>query len=242
MAYHVHSLIFHMFQRGRNDYFEMLAHHICAFMLVGLSYEMNMIRIGMLVMFVHDIPDIFIYSTKVTVDMKYGLVPTIFTYGFGMLIVFAYLRLYVLPVMIANIIMMPSPSADFEFISDTSKYWYAMLLTVLVFLHCFWYRLFLRMGYNLLTKKKAEDIQEHVNEFKESKAALVAEAEARDTDVEGLLGASDVASSSSSSISSMDSTMSSRPPSRPMSPRASNGVAVQNSFSNSSSSISSMKQ
>jgi len=159
MSYHLHSLIFHVFQSGRNDYFEMLCHHLTAIVLIDLSYQMNFVIIGFLVLFVHDAPDVFIYACKLFVDMKHGEMPTILCYVGGMLGVFGYLRLYVYPV---HILMSILESRE-KYAPDTDAsvfHAYLGLLTVLFLMHIYWYALFFKMGFNLLNKGKAQDLQE----------------------------------------------------------------------------------
>ena len=72
--------------------------HPLAFLLQtrGRRYLINFIRIGTLVLFVHDVPDIFAYAIKFVVDT--GNAPLILTFYFALLAVWGYVRLFVFPV------------------------------------------------------------------------------------------------------------------------------------------------
>jgi len=66
LGYALHSLLFHMFlTKHRNDFWEMMIHHFAAIVLILFSYLGDCVRVGTLVLIVHDIPDIFVYGTKV---------------------------------------------------------------------------------------------------------------------------------------------------------------------------------
>jgi hypothetical protein len=58
LSYHAHSLVFHVFTIHRNDFVEMTLHHTCAILLVVYSYYANYIRVGVLVLFLHDLADV----------------------------------------------------------------------------------------------------------------------------------------------------------------------------------------
>jgi len=95
-AYHFHSLIFQLFLAHRNDFVEMVLHHTCAIFLVGFSYSMNFLRVGSLVLFVHDTCDIISFLVKAVVDTNYTIAVVI-SY-FLLLLSWGYMRLFVLPV------------------------------------------------------------------------------------------------------------------------------------------------
>jgi hypothetical protein len=66
MSYHSHSLLWQLTMTARNDFVEMVLHHCCALFLVGFSYSANFMRIGVLVLVVHDVGDVVGYAIKVT--------------------------------------------------------------------------------------------------------------------------------------------------------------------------------
>ena len=58
-----------VFEKQR-DYFVMMTHHIATIGLVGLSYQYNYVRYGVLVLFLHDIADIVIDLMKIANYLK----------------------------------------------------------------------------------------------------------------------------------------------------------------------------
>lgn len=59
MGYHLHMLLHHMIDHVRHDYMEMMLHHIATMILYGVSYMINMTLSGAVIMYLHDIADIF---------------------------------------------------------------------------------------------------------------------------------------------------------------------------------------
>jgi len=160
LGYHGQSLLFHLYGEHRNDYLEMMLHHTCAVLLVLFSYFSNFLRIGSLVLFVHDIADVFAYALKTAVDTRYTKV-TLFFYT-GLLIVWAYARFYCFPGLII--------SGIYDAIHDVNPEWYFSLewsyflgmLYILLFLHIYWYCLFLLAGYSFFRTGVTQDLQHKV--------------------------------------------------------------------------------
>jgi ceramide synthetase len=153
LAYHVQSLVFHLFQT-RNDFVEMLLHHLTTILLCVFSYMSNYIRFAHLVYFTHDVGDIFIYGAKIFVDTPLK-VPTVACYV-GMLVSCGYLRLYILPFFL---IWTAAYESQLGGVGDSGRYIGCGLLCFLQVLHCYWYVLFINMGIKLVSTGKAEDLQ-----------------------------------------------------------------------------------
>jgi hypothetical protein len=60
----IHYLIFH--EVRRKDWLESLIHHIVTVFLMSYSYYVNFTRIGIMVMLLHDVSDIFLEVAKLT--------------------------------------------------------------------------------------------------------------------------------------------------------------------------------
>jgi ceramide synthetase len=65
--------------RTRNSYGEFLLHDMATLMLLVISFLNNYIRMGAVVLFLHDISDIFSYGCKIFVDTKH-IKTTLFFY------------------------------------------------------------------------------------------------------------------------------------------------------------------
>ncbi|CAI5711092.1 unnamed protein product [Peronospora destructor] len=158
LGYHFHSLLFLVFFSPiRNDFIEMLLHHLVTIILIGGSYLANYCAMGSLVTFTHDIGDVTGYAIKSVVDT--GNTPLIVVMYFMLLLSWGYTRLYVYPFhLIYNaIFVVPETNPHLTRIVLLSS---NILLCMLVVLHIYWYGLFLVMGYTLIRKGRAEDIQD----------------------------------------------------------------------------------
>jgi ceramide synthetase len=151
MGYHSFSLLSHMVATKRNDYMEMLLHHIATIVLLMCGYMMNFCPMSSLIMLIHDIADIWIYLVKSLIDTKH----TNFAFLFWviLMVVFVYGRLYVFPFYLIWHSMWFNPNPDNI---PGFKLMY-MLLHILLLLHMYWYFLLIKGGYTYITKGKATD-------------------------------------------------------------------------------------
>lgn len=160
LGYHTHSLLYMVFLMPiRNDFLEMFLHHVATIFLIGSSYLANYTAKGALVAFLHDLGDISGYAIKSVVDT--GITPLVVVMYVMLLVMWAYTRLYVLPVeLIYNAIAsVPkvNPGVSMLFLQPVNA-----MLCMLQILHVYWYALFLVMGYTLLKTGKQEDIQQKI--------------------------------------------------------------------------------
>lgn len=179
-GYHLQSLLYMVFLSPiRNDFIEMLLHHLVTLVLIVGSYLANYSAFGALVAFLHDIGDVSgcksmralgnsllceadamcgdVDAIKSVVDS--GNVPLVGVFYAGLLASWGYTRLYVFPVHLILPVITTLPEAN-PMISSVFIYLAAAMLGMLLLLHVYWYTLFLVMGYALLVKGKSEDIQE----------------------------------------------------------------------------------
>lgn len=110
------------------------------------------VRIGSLVLFLHDIADVMAYSVKAVVDTKYTAL-TLSAYA-GLLVAWGYTRLYVFPFHVIAHSMIPGSPQSFVWITSYFMIW------TLQMLHIYWYILFLIMGYRFAVSGKTVDIQQ----------------------------------------------------------------------------------
>ena len=156
LSYHVHSLVFHVLTARRNDFIEMTLHHCCAVLLVVFSYYVNWVRLGSVVLFLHDIADVWAYSVKAVVDTKYTAL-TLSAYA-GLLVAWGYTRLYVYPMHVITHAVIPGTPQSFVWLTGYFMIWTLQLL------HVYWYTLFLIMGYRFVVSGKTVDIQQKAGE------------------------------------------------------------------------------
>eukprot|EP00095_Tigriopus_kingsejongensis_P010686 snap_masked-scaffold261_size233860-processed-gene-1.12 protein:Tk10686 transcript:snap_masked-scaffold261_size233860-processed-gene-1.12-mRNA-1 annotation:"lag1 longevity assurance homolog 6-like" len=64
MSYYWSLLVSQFFDVQRADFWEMFVHHIATILLLSLSWTCNFVRVGTLVLWVHDCSDVFLESAK----------------------------------------------------------------------------------------------------------------------------------------------------------------------------------
>ncbi|EFA79496.1 ceramide synthase [Heterostelium album PN500] len=64
LSFYLHCTIALFFETRRKDFYQMLTHHIATFFLVGASYWYRYHRIGIAILWIHNVSDIFLYSAK----------------------------------------------------------------------------------------------------------------------------------------------------------------------------------
>eukprot|EP00357_Protocruzia_adherens_P028042 CAMPEP_0115021162 /NCGR_PEP_ID=MMETSP0216-20121206/30699_1 /TAXON_ID=223996 /ORGANISM="Protocruzia adherens, Strain Boccale" /LENGTH=346 /DNA_ID=CAMNT_0002393419 /DNA_START=67 /DNA_END=1104 /DNA_ORIENTATION=- len=155
LAYHVQSLFFHvLITERRNDYLEMLLHHTVTCFLLYISFVLNYVRVGVLVTFVHDISDIFIYGAKFLVDLKWEKIQIPY---YGLLMTsLAYTRLYVYPFYVIQWgAYYCEEQAKVEIRGRDIG---LVMLFMLLFLHIYWFCILLKIGFSKIFKgKRMED-------------------------------------------------------------------------------------
>jgi ceramide synthetase len=150
----------------RNNYSELLLHDMATIMLLSMSYLNNYLRMGSVVLFLHDISDIFSYGCKIFVDTVHEYI-TLFFY-FGLVSTWFYTRIIIYP---------------FEIILQcfTNNIWarpelvgymiIAICLSTLLCLHIYWIIVFISIGTKYLRTGEADDLQdtEKTEDYTQSK-------------------------------------------------------------------------
>lgn len=166
---------------SRSDSAEMMAHHVITILLIAVSYVYNFMRIGTVIMAIHDVPDVFLEAGKCMnyVSKAKGgrwLSP----YTDAMFGIFASLffvtRIVIYPLVVygGNI----TCSEAFGEGYPTSYLFFITLLLLLQCLHIFWFYLIVRMAYRLLWLnggvddiRSDDDDEAELAHVKEAKAA-----------------------------------------------------------------------
>ena len=151
LGYHIHSTVYHcFFLERRGDFGEMLLHHALTLWLMVLSYIDGYSRIGLLIVFLNDVSDIFVYSTKTLGDTHF--VKTSIASYLGLVVTYFYFRLVVFPVS-----LLPSLLYESNF-SPFGRYLYIGFLSCLTALHAHWFVLIFKIGLNLVRTGSRRDI------------------------------------------------------------------------------------
>jgi ceramide synthetase len=158
----------------RKDYFVLYLHHIVTIMLVSGSFAAGYTRVGVCVLFVHDISDILVDALKMLnylkLEGRQGLFASEISYVFCVASWF-YWRLYEFPFRVIKSsavdaldilpalrgVTSPYNSVwDFLQIDEGLLFYMNALLVLLFCLHVYWAHLFLLIGYRILTESVRE--------------------------------------------------------------------------------------
>ena len=157
MGYHVGGLITHFTGERRSDFLEMALHHFLTLYLYGGAYMVNVWEVGGVIAFLHDIADVTGNWMKVLVESKY---PNFTAVNFVWhMIVWAYTRMIVLPILIYEIALyFPSFGPPvFPFGFPVLKPIFCYMLSAMCFLHYYWFGIFISMMKKYVLTGKTED-------------------------------------------------------------------------------------
>ncbi|XP_058414274.1 ceramide synthase 5 isoform X2 [Diceros bicornis minor] len=144
------SLMFSQFTDiKRKDFLIMFVHHLATIGLITFSYINNMVRVGTLVMCLHDASDFLLEAAKLANYAKYQrLCDTLFVI-FGA--VFVATRLGIYPFWVLNTTLFES----WEMIGPYASWWlFNGLLLILQVLHVIWSYLIVRIAFKALIRGK----------------------------------------------------------------------------------------
>ena len=133
----------------QTDFPLMLLHHCCTISLIFFSYITNHSQIGVIVMIIHDIADILVYSIRSRVQTDDPEAIKV-CYGVSLLIVYFYTRLFVFGMLIYTCYHNQS---DWNLIYSTLWRFMCFLYTI----HCYWLFLIMKKIYNAIFKKEYSD-------------------------------------------------------------------------------------
>eukprot|EP00638_Chattonella_subsalsa_P006567 CAMPEP_0117756294 /NCGR_PEP_ID=MMETSP0947-20121206/13987_1 /TAXON_ID=44440 /ORGANISM="Chattonella subsalsa, Strain CCMP2191" /LENGTH=379 /DNA_ID=CAMNT_0005575843 /DNA_START=151 /DNA_END=1290 /DNA_ORIENTATION=+ len=142
---YLNFFIFQFLDTKRKDFWEMFIHHIATLLLIAFSYMTNFVRIGSMVLLLHDVSDIFLESAKILNYTKQARpifsIPADATFV-AFAVVFFVSRLVLFPkrILYANLVDVLN-----YFEMHPTYYIWAALLLCLQFLHVFWFYLICRL-------------------------------------------------------------------------------------------------
>ncbi|KAM6464524.1 ceramide synthase 4-like isoform 1-T2 [Liasis olivaceus] len=139
------------FQVKRMDFRKEIVHHAATVFLISFSYCANYIRIGSLVMILHDVPDCFLYYAKTFNYLKWQ--KTSYAVFFTFSVIFLFTHLVIFPFKILYNTCYYSMELTQPFFG---YYFFNALLILMHLLHVFWSCLIIRMVYRFLIHGKME--------------------------------------------------------------------------------------
>eukprot|EP00056_Hartaetosiga_gracilis_P020213 m.18151 g.18151 ORF g.18151 m.18151 type:complete len:252 (-) comp8258_c0_seq1:176-931(-) len=148
-CYHFHNALVAVLY---GDTTAMIIHHIVTLGLIVASNLTGILRIGGMVLLVHNIPDVFISLVKAVKNS--GIAPLVYTTAILAIIMWPVFRLYFLGRLTYDTYenLHFSPAAHFGFVFG---------LSALVVLHSFWYVKLLNIFFNYKSSGKVYDSSEY---------------------------------------------------------------------------------
>ncbi|XP_061543600.1 ceramide synthase 5 isoform X6 [Phycodurus eques] len=144
------SLLFSQFTDiRRKDFLSMFVHHLATVGLISFSYANNMVRVGTLVMCVHDASDFLLEAAKLANYAKYQRLCDLLFIIFSL--TFFLTRLVIFPIWVLNSTMFES----WLIVGPFPSWWlFNVLLLVLQVLHVIWSYLIARIAIKAVLRGK----------------------------------------------------------------------------------------
>jgi len=147
----------------RKDFAEQLIHHAATIFLIAFSYVANFVRVGTLVMAIHDVSDIILEGAKC---FKYAEMPVADNLFTLFAVVFIISRLVIYPYCVLHTTWVKSM---WLYRPYPGYYLFNALLMILQLLHVFWASIIIKMAVRMLAVGKVEkdarsDVEEHTDD------------------------------------------------------------------------------
>jgi ceramide synthetase len=162
IGYHISEFVLLLIETKHPDFWEMLLHGSLAISLCVISYMLNYVRIGSLVLLLHGCTDIFIYLSKAFVDTPYTRVTGV-SY-FLLVATYAWFRIFAYPIYVMKSAWVESVE---EVRSDHIFGWGFLnfALCALLLLHMYWFGVILKIGVHYRNTGQTKDLQTKLSEM-----------------------------------------------------------------------------
>lgn len=152
------SLVFTLFSDAkRKDFTQMIVHHIATMVLMYFSWVLNFVRIGTLVLVVHDAADTWLALAKMSI---YAGSPTATDIFFGVfLLVWIVSRLIVYPFVVLYCTTVEPYTIKLIDTTFGAHGFFNFFLYILLILHFIWTYMIFRIVYRKMVKGNVEDVR-----------------------------------------------------------------------------------
>ena len=151
--------IMHLLEPKRKDLWQMLFHHFLAIFLLCLSWSYNLIRMGCLVLLIHDIPNTLLYASKVLFYLQKKSSCHVMFLIYAVIWVIAHDGLYpwwiIYPAVFEGL-KLAQFYALLTAIALPVYYIFSLMLIMLQLLHLYWTPKILKLAVNSFAKERKE--------------------------------------------------------------------------------------
>jgi len=148
-AWYSMGMVLLFFKKRKSDFLEMLAHHAITSVLIFISYSYGYIRIGIVVLMLHNLFDPFLNLAKCCHYAFKGSLHALADVSFGLAaMVFLVSRLVLYPVVVYNVCFHTTPyPGTVPFWGATVEQWICRICLVMLYpLHLFWFYLICKVA------------------------------------------------------------------------------------------------
>lgn len=141
MGYYTSSLVSQFYEVKRKDFYQMFIHHVATVILIGFSFVSSRIRLGAIVIVVHDFSDISLEACKMAKYLRKTEAANVLFALFG--VSFFISRIFYYPYYVIYSIFVHTIGLD------CTDAWSLLILKffliILLLLHCFWFSLVVKI-------------------------------------------------------------------------------------------------
>lgn len=160
----------------RKDFYMFVIHHVSTIFLLSFSHILNFWRVGLAVLLLHDIVDIFLYLVKFVnysifkyKDAVQSLLFVIFASTYFIFRIYIFFFYLVLPLSNIKVIRTYSDGFIKTHLEVPGGIFLILLIWILLIMHLYWFFLILRMSHQFIIKiKNKEEITDIRSENSES--------------------------------------------------------------------------
>ncbi|SBT72567.1 translocation associated membrane protein, putative [Plasmodium malariae] len=167
MSFWTSCLFYLKYEKKRKDFYVFVLHHLSTILLLLYSHIMNFWRIGLLILFVHDIVDVALYISKTLnySNPKYQKYLTtfyiLFVFSYFFFRIILYLFYIVIPLSNMNVIKTYTDGYVTSYSDIPGGVFPVVFLWLLMVMHFYWFFLILKMTrVFIINSSKNEQIQD----------------------------------------------------------------------------------
>ena len=147
-----------LFETRRKDFQMMTVHHVITVALIGYSYALGYTKVGVTIMFLHDVCDPLLEVAKLA---KYAQLEAVTNTMFVLFMTaWVAMRVVYFPFWVVRSVLFELPQVFASGVLPVSWYIFAGMLLSLCVMHVVWTFMIFKVAVNVLTQGEADDVRE----------------------------------------------------------------------------------